>query len=115
MDYETRLAQAQALYAKPAGKELEGQKFPRGARVKVTDEMPSYMSHFECGFEAIVEYTHGQKYDSSDIKNYSLIQLNENGEPINSISWYEEGQLTLLSDNTGEGKRLIEGYRWGGT
>ena len=88
-------------------------KFQRGSKVAVCKEMPSYMSHFESGFNAIVEYTYAQKYGGDDINSYSLIQLDENDNPINSISWYEENQLTLISDHIAKGKEIIERYEFG--
>ena len=71
------------------------------------------MSHFKSGFNAIVEYTYAQKYGGDDINSYSLIVLDENNSPINSISWYEEGQLTLISDDVVKGKEIIENYEFG--
>ena len=88
-------------------------KFKRGSKVAVCKEMPSYMSHFENGFNAIVEYTYAQKYGGDDIDSYSLIVLDDNNEPINSISWYEENQLTLISDDLAKGKEIIEKYEFG--
>ena len=70
------------------------------------------MSHFEKGFEGIVQYTYAQKYHGDNIKSYSLVVLDSNGNPINSICWYDESQLTLLSDDTAEGKRIIEEYKY---
>ncbi len=92
---------------------MNNQKFPRGSKVAVCKEMPRYMSHFESGFNAIVEYTYSQKYGGNDIYSYSLIQLDENDNPINSICWYEESQLTLISDDIARGKEIIERYEFG--
>ena len=88
-------------------------KFARGSKVAVCKEMPRYMSHFRSGFNAIVEYTYAQKYGGYDIDSYSLIVLNDNDEPINSIAWYEENQLTLISDDVNKGKEIIEKYEFG--
>ena len=88
-------------------------KYPRGSKVAVCKEMPESMSHFESGFNAIVEYTYAQKYGGDDIDSYSLIVLNDNDEPINSISWYHENQLTLISDDVIKGKEIIEKYEFG--
>lgn len=71
------------------------------------------MAHFDSDFNAIVEYTYAQKYGGDDINSYSLIQLDENDNPINSISWYEENQLTLISDDLAKGKEIIERYEFG--
>ena len=94
-------------------KVAESQKFKRGWAVRVSSEMPKCMSHFESGFVGVVQYTHGQKYRSDDFNSYSLIVLDEDGEPINAISWYKENQLTLISDDAGEGKKVIEKWEFG--
>ena len=86
------------------------QKFPRGSKVAVCKEMPSCVSHFESGFNAIVQYTYAQKYGGDDINSYSLIKLDENDNPINNISWYTENQLSLISDDLVKGKDIIERY-----
>ena len=88
-------------------------KYARGTKISVCKEMPTSMSHFESGFNAIVEYTYAQKYGGDDIDNYSLIVLNDKDEPINSISWYNENQLTLISDDVSKGKEIIEKYEFG--
>ena len=110
MDYETRLAEAKAYSSMPPKCDQPGQKFGRGCRVKVDDKMPRCMSHFEKGFEGIVAYTYAQKYFGDDIGSYCLVVLDDNRKPINSISWYDESQLTILSDDTADGKRIIEEY-----
>ena len=88
------------------------QKFKRGSRIKVDDEMPSHMSHFPAGFEAIVEYTYAQRYGGSNVDGYCLIVLDKNGKPINVTAWYEENQLTLISDDIKTGLGIIESYRY---
>ena len=111
-DFLEREAEAEAYFASPPKCDLPGQKFPRGSRVKVGDDLPLYMFHFEKGFEGIVQYSYAQKYHGDNIDSYSLIVLNDNGKPVNSISWYTENQLTLISDDVGEGKRIIEEYEF---
>jgi len=108
--YAERLAEAKALNARPVGPDLPNQKFPRGTRVLVAETMPDMMSHFPTDFQAIVDYTYAQKYWGDDIDSYSLIMLDEKGEPYNSIAWYQENQLTLIDDNTAYGIKLIESY-----
>ena len=88
-------------------------KYARGSKVAVCKEMPASMSHFESGFNAIVEYTYAQKYGGDNVDSYSLIVLNEKDEPINSISWYYENQLTLISNDVSKGKEIIEKYELG--
>jgi len=90
------------------------QKFPRGSRVKVDDEMPSMMSHFECGFEAIIQYSDLEEYGykPNPVIDYSLMQLDGSGKGINLIAWYGEDQLTLVDDNIAKGLQLLEDYKY---
>ena len=92
------------------------QKFKRGSRVRVTDRMPPNMRHFDCGFEAIIEYTYGQKalrdrrYSGEDFSIYSLLKLDDNGQPKGGCAWYPEETLTLISDDIHAGLDIIEQY-----
>ncbi len=111
MNYEERKAMADHLYNKPPGEDLPGQKFKRGSRVKVDDVMPDWMSHFECGFEGIIEHTYGQKFGGSHNNEYCLTVLDKEGYPINSISWYDEDQLTLINEDIEAGIKIIEMFK----
>ena len=110
MDFEEYKAKAIELYKKASDEDLKNHKFKRGSLIKVCDEMPPHMSHFESGFKGIVEYTYGQKYGGDNVNDYSLIVLNDEYEPINSISWYKEDQLELLSDDVEIGILIIKAY-----
>jgi len=107
-NYEETKAIANELNKKPPKDNLFNQKFHRGARVKVCDEMPPDMSHFPSGFEAIVNYTYGQKFWGDDANSYCLIVLNDKREPINEIAWYCENQLTLVDDDIKTGLEIIK-------
>ena len=92
MDYETRLAQAQSIYAAGLKKvettpEPEGQKFPNGSRVRV--------GQGECN--ATVRYTYAHAYGGGDVKSYCL-DIDGYGE----VSWYEEGRLSAISGENNE-------------
>lgn len=88
------------------------QKFKTGYRVKIADEMPASMFHFESGIEAIVKYSYYQEYGGGEqaAKEYSLLLLDKKGKPYNSVSWYDEYQLTLLSKDVNKGLKLIDEY-----
>jgi len=97
---------------------MNKQKYPRGTRVFISESMPSYMSHFESGCEAIVEYSYEQEFGDGELEEgeeheYSLILLNSEGRPVGSSAWYEENQLTLLDGTKEEGLLLIEEYKYG--
>jgi len=93
------------------------QRYPRGTRVFISRNLPSSMSHFPKGIEAIVQYTYDQEFGDGKLEEgeehkYSLILLNSDGEPEDSVSWYEESQLTLLDGMKEEGLLLIEEYNY---
>lgn len=100
------------LAMRPVGENRPGQKFPRGVRIKIDDVMPPEMSHFDCGVEAIVEFTYGQKFpefDENDIYNYSLLLL-DGDVPTFTAAWYREDQLTLINADIEKGLQIIEQY-----
>ena len=91
------------------------QKFKRGSKVRICDTMPSHKYHFDCKCDAIVEYTYAQQYRGDNIKSYSLLLLEENGEPRDTSAWYDESQLTLIDDDTAKGLAILEKYKYGDT
>jgi hypothetical protein len=93
LTYEERLARATSIYEEGLLRvkrtpEPEGQKYHVGARVKIQDDLPPYMSHFPSGKMATVSYTYAHAYGGSDIKDYSL-----NIDGIGEVAWYDEDQL----------------------
>ena len=70
------------------------QKFPVGARVRISDDLGSSMRHFNSSVDATVEYTYDHAYGGGDVKSYCL-----NLDGIGSVSWYMEHQLTLITNN----------------
>jgi len=95
------------------------QKFLRGMRVKVADEMPPQMFHFEKGFVGIVTGSYVDHYeaqiggrpDRHSYTSYSLAVLNKAGDKIvNRISWYDEDQLSLVDSDIYAGILLLQGY-----
>lgn len=89
------------------------QKFPRGCTVKVDDTMPSFMSHFDAGFTAVVEYSYAQEFGGDDFNRYSLIKLDDTGSHVSSTAWYYAEQLTMVDADTDKGKAIIEKYNYG--
>ena len=73
--------------------EPEGQKYPKGTRVKISDTLPPYMQFFERGKNATVLYTHAHAYGGNDVKDY-CIDIDGSGP----VSWYNEDQLTPLGE-----------------
>jgi hypothetical protein len=89
------------------------QKFGKLSFVHVTKDMPTWMSHFDSDFDAIVEGTYSQMYGGKDVDSYSLFKI-ENGKIVNCISWYHEPQLTLLPEqDRDKAEAMIEEYRMG--
>ena len=84
------------------------QKFFRGHRVKVTDEMPGWMSHFTSGVDAIIMYSYSDVHGKEQQHSYSLLLLTE--RPFSS-AWYDEGLLTLVDGDRDEGEKLLQEYK----
>lgn len=91
------------------------QKYERGQRVKVADEMPPSMSHFERGFEAIIDHSYTDAYGRMGQERrdrmYSVVELNKSGKPVNQIAWYYEDQLTLLDANRAPGEAILREWK----
>ena len=108
--YEKRLSDAKSNYQQGLDNvknkaEPKKQKFPCGSFVKIADELHGGMHHFSSGIPAMVEYTYAHAYGSDDINSYSLF-IRESPDEWNSCAWYEEDQLTLITD-----KALINKFR----
>ena len=108
--FEERLAEAIMCANTSYKKEHPEQKFKRGQFVQVASQMPSHMQNFPSNFIGIIEYIYFQKHLGESHRDYSLIVLNHNLMPINSISWYNESLLTLVSNNIEFGIELINWY-----
>lgn len=67
------------------------QKFNKGDKVKVADDLGSSMGHFQSGMQAIVIASYADKFGGSDTKSYS-IYIKGQGE----VSWYYENQMELI-------------------
>lgn len=85
-------------------------KFDQGQRVKICDKMPSCMSHFEHGVEAIVEYCYQDKYGSNDVDSWSLAIIGKDGKIRNTSAWYKTDQLTLVDDDAEKGLYMLQEY-----
>lgn len=91
------------------------QKFGKFKFVRICDEMPSCMSHFPSGLDAIVEGTYSQLYGGENIDSYSLYLIKD-GVVVNTGSWYCEDQLTLLDEQDFEkAEIMVETYNFRGT
>lgn len=103
------------------------QKFARGSRVRIlnaderrtiriigsteTIEMPSHRDHFH-GDEGIVAGSYRQQFgggrDGED--QYTLVVLNSEGKPVNRVSWFDEHNLELISDDRLQGHDLVDAF-----
>jgi predicted transposase YdaD len=106
------MAELAVMNARPPQADEPTQKFRRGSRVKLSADEMVRMKWYGVADEAIVDYTYRQKFRCGDNKSYSLVMLNETGDPINAISWFDESQLTLVSDDTAAGLAIIERYEY---
>lgn len=90
------------------------QKFSKLSFVRVCDEMPESMSHFDSGFNAVVCGTYSQEYGGTDVGSYSLYMIKD-GSIVNRVSWYHEDQLTLLNNqDKDKAEQMIEDYNFKG-
>lgn len=92
-----RLEVAKGIYAAGLHKvtttpEPQGQKFPVGSRVIISEHCVAAFD-LPDGTEATVNYTYAHAYGGSDVKSYSL-----NIDGFGDILWFDERHLTLLSD-----------------
>lgn len=69
------------------------QKFHKGDLVRVADDLGSCMSHFPSSVDAIVIGSYCDQYGGSDSGQYT-IYIKGRGQ----ISWYYEGQLSLIEE-----------------
>lgn len=99
LDYKTRFAQANAIYAAGLKKVEttpmpEGQKYPIGSRVRIADDLGPSMSHFTSGVGATVLYTYAHAYGGNNVDSYCL-DIDGHGR----VAWYYERQLTLIEES----------------
>ncbi len=85
------------------------QLFPIGSFVQIAKDLGSSMSHFENDRPAQVQYTYKHAYggDERQAKIYSLLVRYDNGT-WNSIAWYEEHQLTRISNDALISQYILE-------
>jgi hypothetical protein len=84
------------------------QKFFRGQRVRIADQFPVEMHHFEgrkC--DAIIDHSYSDVYGCGNYSDYGLIILPKRGNPYYS-AWYPERLLTLVSDDRVAGEKIIQ-------
>jgi len=89
------------------------QKFRKLTFVKVCDEMPKWMEHFDSGFVGIVDGTYSQIYGGGGgrLSQYSLFKV-EGDKITNALAWYDEEQLTALDEQDSlKAEEMIEIYR----
>lgn len=73
----------------------KGQKFPRGSRVRIADDLGPTMSHFTKAANATVLGTYKQSYGGG-LREAKMYQLDIDGHGY--CSWYYEHQLTLIEE-----------------
>jgi len=94
---------------------MKNQKFFRGQRVRVADDLGSMMRHFTSGCDAIVVGSFSDQISSTsgaDEESYTLLLKNEDGT-TGTASWYEESQLTLVSDDRIRGEEILQKHKKG--
>ena len=77
-----------------------------GVRVYVSEHMPPWMKHFDCGFEAIID---DMTITQGEI-SYSVIELDSDNQPVVSHAWYPGDLLMPISMDRTAGCRIIDRY-----
>ncbi len=103
---------------------MKNQKFFRGQRVRVADDLGSMLRHFQSGCDAIVvgsytgcdaivvgSYTDQYGSAAGEDPEYTLL-LKDDGV-MDTVSWYEESQLTLVSDDRVRGEEILQRHKKG--
>ena len=87
------------------------QKFAIGQRVHITKDLGPAMSHFYSDMDGIVKYTYAERYGSAGTqkanKKYCVVLLDENNKYVNTVAWYKEHQLTLVSRHKQTGYAIL--------
>lgn len=81
------------------------QKFNKGDKVKIADDLGSSMSHFQSGMEAIVIGSYKDQFGGSNTDSYT-IHIQGQGE----TSWYHEHQMELIEKSCYEELNEWEDY-----
>jgi hypothetical protein len=89
------------------------QNFFRGHRVKVTEELPKNMNHFQSGCEAIIIGSYSDIYDSDAVHDhiYTLLLLIGNEDLWYTSAWYPEKCLTLMDNDRDTGENMIQEHK----
>jgi hypothetical protein len=98
--------------ARPTQADEAEPKFKRGSRVRIGDYKDPDGTR---SGEAIITYTHRQKFGFGSHKSYCLTMLNEAGAPVDQVAWLYEHQLELMSEDLETGKALIDSLEFGGS
>lgn len=93
---------------------MKEQKFFRGQRVRVADDLGKTMRHFTSGCDAIVVGSFSDRVFSSgdDEESYTLLLKEEDGT-MDTVSWYKESQLTILSIDRVRGEEILQKHKRG--
>lgn len=84
------------------------QKFFRGHRVHIAEDLGPHMGHFTGDVDAIVMGSYSDQFGGDNNDSYSLLLLTE---CPHAVSWYDEDQLTLVNSDRDEGKRILQAYK----
>ena len=89
------------------------QKFFRGHRVKIADELPWSMSHFPgAGKEAIVDHSASDRHLGARgrrLEEYGLLVKTDTGWTYSA--WYDEEHLTLVDSDRDAGEQILQDYK----
>jgi hypothetical protein len=89
---------------------MKKQKFRRGTIVKRYANENSWYEYEKKEFEFVIDYSYSERYGGGNFSDYSVIVLDENRNPINSISWVKENELILVDGDISAGLDIIDDY-----
>jgi len=85
---------------------MKKQKFFRGHRVRIADNLGPAMTHFPAGLEAIVVHSYSDAYGGNNHHDYNLLVHEPDGWHV--TAWYHEKQLTLLDADRDKGEAVLQ-------
>ena len=110
----------------PKQKQKQKQKFARGSRVRIlnadernpirvlpTGDIIGYRQSHRAMFhgdEGIIVGSYRQQFGHGEPNKYTLVVLNDQGKPVNRVSWFDEDKLELVSDDRLQGHDLVDAF-----
>ena len=88
------------------------QKFFRGQSIRVGDT-PNTGKKREIDGVIFGTFKEQNSNDDRDLTNeyFSIVQINDQGEPVSFDFWYHDSEMTLVCDNRARGEKIIQKWQ----